>query len=707
MSYQPNEPIGYQPEYSGLQNLRRSLRETLSLLSFEILVIFLVLVYAVIIFIDLTTAESWEDVDDPLCIAATTREISRNATLTVLCDKVEPRDWLYTLDLVFLSVFLVEISVRIFAFGSSFFFDVMQVIDMVVVTIAFILALIPEDVLTSVSFLSVLRVVRLFRLAVIINKLQRSREAAAMRSKRAMYKRLGAPVEKVLTFLSELRSRLPKARDQENIDWMMEVIASDELYAVAEFDEDAILAMQTNGGASVETMKQYLSTETGLAARKALPEEGEEGDGTSSMKKTSTTGERNNSKADENWASAAIASPAFAARLQRLVTQETAWAFDIFDFDRACESLPGEGQGHPATLLTYFFLEQHGVFEALEIERSKMLLWLTAVDEGYARENAYHNALHAADVVANVDYFMRQPNFAKLLTPVDILCVLISALMHDMGHPGLNNTFLESTKHELAVTYNDVSVLENHHVASAFKLLNKDKACDWTKALSSDDYKDMRETVIQMVLGTDMRAHFEYLTKFKSKQAGEGFTASSEGRKDMRLLLTMALHAADIANPAKREIIATTWAKRSMVEFFHQGDMEAERGLPVSPFMDRHKVPLSATIVNCQIGFINVLVRPLLAEWAAFLGDAAERDIVLTLDATLRLWETQGTKVIDSWGDFASASPSSTGGLAPSAPKPGAKPGVAPSAHRSSIDKSTASKPKALSAGATEAKQSV
>ena len=223
MSYQPNEPIGYQPEYSGLQNLRRSLRETLSLLSFEILVIFLVLVYAVIIFIDLTTAESWEDVDDPLCIAATTREISRNATLTVLCDKVEPRDWLYTLDLVFLSVFLVEISVRIFAFGSSFFFDVMQVIDMVVVTIAFILALIPEDVLTSVSFLSVLRVVRLFRLAVIINKLQRSREAAAMRSKRAMYKRLGAPVEKVLTFLSELRSRLPKARDQENIDWMMEV----------------------------------------------------------------------------------------------------------------------------------------------------------------------------------------------------------------------------------------------------------------------------------------------------------------------------------------------------------------------------------------------------------------------------------------------------------------------------------------------------
>ena len=62
---------------------------------------------------------------------------------------------------------------------------------------------------------------------------------------------------------------------------------------------------------------------------------------------------------------------------------------------------------------------------------------------------------------------------------------------------------------------------------------------------------------------------------------------------------------------------------------------------------------LAATIVNCQIGFINVLVRPLLLEWASFLGAEAERDVVVTLEATLRLWETSGAKVIDSWGDFA------------------------------------------------------
>ena len=72
--------------------------------------------------------------------------------------------------------------------------------------------------------INLLRVIRLFRLAVIINRLQRSRDAAAMRRKRAMYRRLGAPVEKVLAFLTELRSRIKSQRDQYNIDWMMEVL---------------------------------------------------------------------------------------------------------------------------------------------------------------------------------------------------------------------------------------------------------------------------------------------------------------------------------------------------------------------------------------------------------------------------------------------------------------------------------------------------
>ena len=36
--------------------------------------------------------------------------------------------------------------------------------------------------------------------------------------------------------------------------------------------------------------------------------------------------------------------------------------------------------------------------------------------------------------------------------------------------------------------------------------------------------------------------------------------------------------------------IAIEWAARAMEELFAQGDLEAELGLPISPFMDRKQV---------------------------------------------------------------------------------------------------------------------
>ncbi len=46
-----------------------------------------------------------------------------------------------------------------------------------------------------------------------------------------------------------------------------------------------------------------------------------------------------------------------------------------------------------------------------------------------------------------------------------------SATVHDHEHGGLNNDFLIKSRHPLAITYNDQSPLENHHVASATRLI--------------------------------------------------------------------------------------------------------------------------------------------------------------------------------------------------------------------------------------------
>jgi len=51
------------------------------------------------------------------------------------------------------------------------------------------------------------------------------------------------------------------------------------------------------------------------------------------------------------------------------------------------------------------------------------------------------------------------------------MAILVAAAIHDVNHPGVNNQFLITVRHSLATLYNDISVLENHHLATAFKTM--------------------------------------------------------------------------------------------------------------------------------------------------------------------------------------------------------------------------------------------
>lgn len=75
-----------------------------------------------------------------------------------------------------------------------------------------------------------------------------------------------------------------------------------------------------------------------------------------------------------------------------------------------------------------------------------------------------------------------------------------------MDHPGLSNGFLVNSVDEMALLYNDQSVLENHHVAQTFLLL-RDEDLNILKNFNWADYRKIREIIIKMVLATDMANH--------------------------------------------------------------------------------------------------------------------------------------------------------------------------------------------------------
>ena len=87
--------------------------------------------------------------------------------------------------------------------------------------------------------------------------------------------------------------------------------------------------------------------------------------------------------------------------------------------------------------------------------------------------NPYHNFVHLIDVMQTCAAFLGELGASHLMNESTTFALLLSAFVHDMGHPGLNNTYQVNAETRLAVLYNDISVLENHHCAMAFDMFKK------------------------------------------------------------------------------------------------------------------------------------------------------------------------------------------------------------------------------------------
>ena len=97
---------------------------------------------------------------------------------------------------------------------------------------------------------------------------------------------------------------------------------------------------------------------------------------------------------------------------------------------------------------------------------------------------------------------------------LNIMSAFLACLLCDIQHPGVTNSFLIAMRHTKALRYNDKSVLENHHCAIAFKLL-LDPQNDVFELLSEAQYWGVRQTIIKMILSSDLSNHFEQISKCK------------------------------------------------------------------------------------------------------------------------------------------------------------------------------------------------
>lgn len=212
-----------------------------------------------------------------------------------------------------------------------------------------------------------------------------------------------------------------------------------------------------------------------------------------------------------------------------------------------------------------------------------------------ASVNPYHNLTHVVDVFVATSVFLNllRKDPSLNLRDVDLCVVLVTALVHDLEHPGTTNSYQVNSGSALALRYSDISVCEYHHAAITSQMLAQPETAIFAN-LEQSTQRQIRKTMISLILSTDNAQHFNLKRELEAINARRDQKSlapqAPDPERDRLSVMKCVLHAADISNPAKPWALARKWSDLILEEFFLQGDKEREKGLEVSLNCDRYTV---------------------------------------------------------------------------------------------------------------------
>ena len=441
----------------------------------------------------------------------------------------------------------------------------------------------------------------------------------ALTSYQKVSRQFNTKCENIIQKLKEIREEAQKQNDIPSIfdiDWIIKTLNEENIYEIDPLvvnNEELNTEDNKNG---LDFLMQYSKIED--LKQKTKDFKAVRSNNTRSRTYSSTENKNiimegvNSKRRESADVFSTVLSPSVSAKIISLMTRLDYPDFDIFVLDELMNEKASVIIG--SEILKRIDLVKSGVID-IPILRN----FLVKVVDSYSRQNAiYHNDLHAADVMQTLfTMIMRGDLQAKMkLGDLDKFAMLVGAICHDLKHTGQNNTFHINTRSKIAMRYNDISVLENFHIAQTFKLLSQDQY-NILKHFKPEEYRILRRRMIEGIISTDMANHQKVLSATKAKietykiNKGVNFTKifdveTAKLFDAQQCILNMCLHTADISNPAKPSKISEGWTAKVYEEFFRQGDMEKKLNMQVSLMCDRE----TTSINKAMIGFINFVVKP-------------------------------------------------------------------------------------------------
>eukprot|EP01064_Diplonema_japonicum_P023129 TRINITY_DN33582_c0_g1_i1.p1 TRINITY_DN33582_c0_g1~~TRINITY_DN33582_c0_g1_i1.p1 ORF type:complete len:849 (+),score=219.58 TRINITY_DN33582_c0_g1_i1:60-2606(+) len=271
------------------------------------------------------------------------------------------------------------------------------------------------------------------------------------------------------------------------------------------------------------------------------------------------------------------------------------------------------------------------VLTYLQATQRQVVGFLLAVQRRYAKLPC-HCFAWAVDALQYLYVILNEMGADKMLECKDVVSVVMSVLLCDIGHMGLNNAYhgrMGSPLGWLGESVGCGSALELHHCQVGIEVLEETGIL---KGLEREGVAFMVKNIISNIMSSDMAQHQGVLERFKAVVAS-GYNKENLGHR--LTLCNMLMKVVDLRCNTRPFTVARLCARSQKSELEYQGDLERSCGFTPIPAYDRHHKKY--TLASYQLAEIDHVGRPLFEAFARSLPSA--QPLLTALEANRRSWQ--------------------------------------------------------------------
>eukprot|EP00934_Nitzschia_sp_Nitz4_P002491 Nitzschia sp. Nitz4//scaffold249_size28687//2274//5772//NITZ4_008114-RA/size28687-snap-gene-0.0-mRNA-1//1//CDS//3329544008//2481//frame0 len=262
--------------------------------------------------------------------------------------------------------------------------------------------------------------------------------------------------------------------------------------------------------------------------------------------------------------------------------------------------------------------------------RQQMIHFVASVAASY-QDHPFHNFYHATHVTQTISKMLGRaenvamrmeedgnPLYSRMFTsdPLAQFALMLSALIHDLDHPGVANVTLVNEQCDLAQAYEGRSVAEQHAVCLGWELLMEPTYESLRKCIyhTDEELLLLRSIVVNAVMATDLCD--KELVDLRNKRWGRAFgDDSSLSTADKELVslkatITMEcmLQGADVGHTMQHFQIYVMWNEKLFREY-HKAFVNGRSQMDPTEkwyegemwFLDNHIIPMAKKLDACGV----------------------------------------------------------------------------------------------------------